>query len=58
MAKNEIKYTREALLRAEEFSNVQPDFLSVLLCEPEYTLAEAQAIVDNYFGKKEIGGEE
>ena len=57
MAK-EIKYTREALLRAEEFSNIQPDFLSVLLDKPEYTLAEAQAIVDGYFGTNKNGGEE
>lgn len=57
MAKNETKYTRETLLKAEEFSNIQKDFLSVLLSEPEYTLAEAQAIVNAYFGITENGGE-
>ena len=56
MAK-EMKYTREALLRAELFSDIQPDFLSVLLCEPEYTISEAKKIVEDYFGIK-IGGEE
>lgn len=57
MAKNETKYTREVLLRSEEFSDIQKDFLSVLLCDPEYTIAEARAIVNNYFGITENGGE-
>ena len=56
MAKNEQKFTREALLRAELFADIQPDFLSVLLCEPEYTVSEAKKIVEEYFNIK-IGGE-
>ena len=56
MAK-EMKFTREALLRAELFADIQPDFLSVLLCEPEYTISEAKKIVEDYFNIK-IGGEE
>lgn len=46
------KYTREALLKSEMFSHVQPDFLSVLLTKPEYTISEVKKIVKDYFEKE------
>lgn len=42
------KYTREAILRSEEFKDVQKDFLAVLLTKKEYTLAEAHKIVSAF----------
>ena len=49
---SEKKYTRESLLESEKFSDVQPDFLRVLLTKPEYTISEAQKIVKDYFEKE------
>ena len=49
----ERKFTREAILASTEFAGVQPDFLSVLLVKPEYTLAEARKVVSAFTGKKE-----
>ena len=49
----EKKYTREALLASKEFTGYQRDFLSALLTEPEYTLAEARKIATAFTRKKE-----
>lgn len=49
---SEKKYTREALLKSEQFSHVQQDFLSVLLTKPEYTISEAKKVVKDYFEKE------
>ena len=46
------KFTREALLRAPEFQHYQQDFLAVVLCKPEYTLAEARKAVKAFFEKE------
>lgn len=51
-AKTETDYTREALLAAKQFSDVQRDFLGVILNKPTYTLAEARAAVDEFMKKE------
>ena len=45
------KYTRDALLRSKRYAEYQKDFLSAVLKEPEYTLAEADKTVKAFFGK-------
>lgn len=45
------KYTREALLKSQRFAGYQRDFLAVILREREYTMAEAEQAVNNFFGK-------
>ncbi len=52
MSKNsEKKFAREVLLKSKEFSDVQPDFLSAILKDDFYTLTDAHAAVDRFFGK-------
>ena len=51
-AKNETTYTREALLASKQFSDVQQDFLGVILSRPTYTLAEARAAVNDFMQKE------
>lgn len=52
MSKNsEKKFAREVLLKSKEFSDVQPDFLGAILKDDFYTLADAHAAVDRFFGK-------
>ena len=46
------KFTREARLRTPEFQHYQQDFLAAVLCEPEYTLAEARKAVKAFFEKE------
>ena len=43
------KYRREVLLRDPRFANYQKDFLGVILCKQEYTLAEAERAVKAFF---------
>lgn len=45
------KFTREALLMAPELQKYQRDFLAVVLCNDEYTLAEARKAVKAFFEK-------
>lgn len=47
--KQETKYSREVLLKDPLFAEYQPDFLAVVLHEPFYTLAEAQAAVKEFW---------
>ena len=52
MSKNsEKKFAREVLLKSKEFSDVQPDFLGAILKEDFYTLADAHAVVERFFGR-------
>lgn len=51
MSKKEQKYTREAILRCEEFKVYQQDFLAALLTADEYTLTEAHEIASEFFGR-------
>ena len=44
-------FPREALLKSQRFSRYQKDFLAAVLCEPEYTIADAEKAVINFFGK-------
>ena len=44
-------YTREAILKSDLFSGYQKDFLAAVLCKPEYTIAEAEKTVNDFFGK-------
>ena len=48
----EKKYTREALIRDQRFAVYQRDFLSAVLSKPEYTIAEAERAVAEFFGKE------
>lgn len=48
--KKETKYKREILLKCKEFAGYQPDFLAVILKNPEYTMAEARSAVKKFFG--------
>lgn len=43
-----MKYKREAILRSEEFKDVQKDFLAALLVKNEYTLAEVRKLVSAF----------
>ncbi len=46
------KYSREALLKDKRFSSYQKDFLGVVLSKPEYTIAEAEKAVNDFFKKE------
>lgn len=52
MSSKAKQYTREALLKSQEFALYQKDFLSVILSKPTYTLAEARKIVKEFFKKE------
>ena len=43
-------YKREALLKSKRFSDVQQDFLRAIFKEETYTMAEAEAAVNRFFG--------
>ena len=43
---NAQKFTREKLLSSKALSMYQPDFASVILTEPEYTIEEAKAAIE------------
>nr|WP_314464667.1 hypothetical protein [uncultured Clostridium sp.] len=53
MVKEPVKFKREALLASKELSKYQPDFAEVLLTKTEYTLEEAQEILNKFFEYKE-----
>lgn len=46
------RFRREALLCDPRFAKYQRDFLAVVLCKPEYTIAEAAKAVKAFFEKK------
>lgn len=46
------KFKREALWKSPRFARYQQDFLRVVLCKPEYTLAEAAKAVKAFFEKE------
>lgn len=45
------KYPTEALLHSRAFSGYQQDFARVVLSESEYTIKQAKAALDGFFGK-------
>jgi len=45
-------YRTEELLHSKVLAGYQKDFVRVLLTKPEYTLAEARAELDKFFGKE------
>ena len=47
------KYRREILLKAHCYAKYQQDFLGVVLCKSEYTIAEADKAVKAFFKDKE-----
>ena len=47
------KYRREILLKAHRYAKYQQDFLGVVLCKSEYTIAEAHKAVKAFFKDKE-----
>ena len=49
--KTETKYPTEALLHSRAFSGYQRDFARAILTEPEYTIKQAKAALDGFFGK-------
>lgn len=52
MAKQPIKYTRESLIASKRYCKYQKDFLAAILTKPEYTLREADRIVESFFKPK------
>lgn len=49
--KSEMKYSTESLLQSKALSGYQQDFARVVLKEPEYTMKDAKAALDGFFGK-------
>lgn len=49
---SEIKYTREALLKCEQFAYVQKDFLAALLVKDEYTISEVKKLISAFERRK------
>lgn len=47
------KFKREVLLKDPRFAQYQQDFLGVVLCKSEYTIAEADKAVKAFFKDKE-----
>lgn len=50
----DIKYTREMLLKSEALGDYQKDFAAVILTKETYTIAEAKAALDAVLGRKEV----
>ena len=49
--KTQPKYPTDALLNSRAFSGYQRDFARAILTEPEYTIKQAKAVLDGFFGK-------
>lgn len=49
MKKEEIRYSRDVLLKDPRFAGYQKDFLAAVLNKPFYTLAEAEAAVKDFW---------
>lgn len=47
----EIKLPTLVILRSKYFMKYQRDFVKALLPKPSYTITEAKAILNDYFGK-------
>jgi len=47
----QVRYPSAQLLDSKALAGYQRDFAKVLLTKPEYTLQEAQAILDKFFKK-------
>lgn len=45
----ELRYPTAALLNSKALSGYQRDFAKVLLTKPDYTLREAQDILERFF---------
>jgi hypothetical protein len=50
----DIKYTREMLLKSEALGDYQKDFAAVILTKETYTIDEAKAALDAVLGRKEV----
>lgn len=51
---DDIKYTREMLLKSEALGDYQKDFAAVILTKETYTIDEAKAALDAVLGRKEV----
>lgn len=49
----DIKYTREMLLKSEALGDYQKDFAAVILTKETYTIVEAKAALDAVLGRKD-----
>lgn len=47
-----VSYPTETLLHSKALSEYQRDFARALLTRPEYTLEEAKAELERFFGKE------
>lgn len=47
MSQRERKYSTGQLLKSRALSGYQPDFVKVILTEPEYTIEEARAVLES-----------
>lgn len=47
---NDKLFSREVILRDRRFSRYQKDFLSIVLSNPQYTIAGAEKAVEAFFG--------
>lgn len=50
----DIKYTREMLLKSEALGDYQKDFAAVILTKETYTIDEAKAALDAVLRRKEV----
>lgn len=50
----EVRYTREALLKSKVLAGFQPDFAAVALTEPTYTIDEARNAIMAVLRKKGV----
>lgn len=50
MKENEKTYPTESLLKSKALAGYQRDFARAVLTKPAYTLREAKAVLDKFFG--------
>lgn len=48
----ETKYKTEVLLKSRALSGYQTDFARALLTQKEYSINEARAVLDTFYGKE------
>lgn len=48
---DKVRYPTEVLLRSRALSGYQQDFARAILTESEYTIEQARAALDRFFGK-------
>lgn len=49
---SEKRYAPKAIMRDNRFSNIQKDFLGIILTKPSYTIQEALKAVSDFFAKE------